>query len=134
MDISSAVLSAELCATEGRLDRLGPVQENRRCQAKRGTIGRVAVISNISKEHAGELCRPDSRLRLVLADDHAILRQGLRSILDAEPDLEVVGEASNVNDAVALSRCLQPDVVITDVSFVQGSGIHAIGQLRRECA
>jgi DNA-binding NarL/FixJ family response regulator len=133
MDISSLGLSAELCATEGRLDGLGPTQENRRCQAKQGTIGRVAVIPNISKEHAGELSRPNSRLRVVLADDHAILRKGLRAILDAEPDLEVVGEASNVKDAVALSRCLQPDVVITDLSFANGSGIHAIGQLRREC-
>jgi two-component system, NarL family, response regulator NreC len=70
---------------------------------------------------------------VVLADDHAILRQGLRAILDAEPDLEVVGEASNVKDAVALSRCLQPDVVITDFSFANGGGIQAIGQLRREC-
>jgi DNA-binding NarL/FixJ family response regulator len=91
------------------------------------------VIPNISKEHAGELPRPDSRLRVVLADDHAILRQGLRAILDAEPDLQVIGEASNVQDAVALSRCLQPDIVITDVAFANGSGIQAIGQLRREC-
>jgi DNA-binding NarL/FixJ family response regulator len=133
MDISSSGLSAELCATEGRLDRFGPIQENRRCQAKQGAIGRVAVIPNLSKEHTGELSRPASRLRVVLADDHAILRQGLRAILNAEPDLEVVGEASTVQDAVALSRCVQPDVVITDVSFANGSGIHAIGQLRREC-
>jgi DNA-binding NarL/FixJ family response regulator len=86
------------------------------------------------KEHAGELPHRLARLRVVLADDHAILRQGLRAILDAEPDLEVIGEASNVQDVVALSRCLQPDVVITDVSLANGSGIQAIGQLRRECA
>jgi DNA-binding NarL/FixJ family response regulator len=70
---------------------------------------------------------------VVLADDHTILRQGLKAILEAEPDLEVIGEASTVQDAVALSRCLQPDVVITDVSFADGSGIRAVGQLRREC-
>ena len=86
------------------------------------------------KDYAGELLHRHSRLRVVLADDHAILRQGLRAILDAEPDLEVIGEASNVQDTIALSRCLQPDVVVTDVSLAKGSGIQAIGQLRRECA
>jgi DNA-binding NarL/FixJ family response regulator len=88
----------------------------------------------IQKEHLGNLPQRFSRLRVVLADDHAILRKGLRAILDAEPDLEVIGEASNVQDAVALSRCLQPDIVITDVSFANGSGVQAIAQLRRECA
>jgi len=87
----------------------------------------------IYKEQAGELPHRRSRLRVVLADDHAILRHGLRAILEAEPDLEVIGEASTVQDAVALSRCLQPDVVVTDVSFADGSGIRAVGQLRREC-
>lgn len=85
------------------------------------------------KEHAGEIPHRRARLRVVLADDHTILRHGLRAILEAEPDLEVIGEASTVQDAVALSRCLQPDVVITDVSFADGSGIRAVGQLRREC-
>ena len=99
-----------------------------------GTVGRIAGMPYTYKDKAGELPQRLSRLRVVLADEHAILRQGLRAILDAEPDLEVIGEASNVQDAVALSRCLQPDIVITDVSFAKGSGIGAIGQLRRECA
>jgi DNA-binding NarL/FixJ family response regulator len=90
-------------------------------------------MPRLYKEYAGELPHRRSRLRVVLADDHAILRHGLRAILEAEPDLEVIGEASTVQDAVALSRCLQPDVVITDVSFADGSGINAVGQLRREC-
>src|SRR3984893_8158254 len=90
-------------------------------------------MPRLYKEHAGELPHRRSRLRVVLADDHTILRHGLRAILEAESDLEVIGEASNVQDAVALSRCLQPDVVVTDVSFADGSSIKAIGQLRREC-
>ena len=90
-------------------------------------------MPRLYKEHAGEIPHRRSRLRVVLADDHTILRHGLRAILEAEPDLEVIGEASTVQDAVALSRCLQPDVVITDVSFADGSGIGAVGQLRREC-
>jgi DNA-binding NarL/FixJ family response regulator len=73
------------------------------------------------------------RLRVVLADDQTILRRGLRAILDAEPDLEVIGEASNMQDAIALSRRLLPDVVITDVAFSNGIEVQALSQLRREC-
>jgi two-component system, NarL family, nitrate/nitrite response regulator NarL len=75
-----------------------------------------------------------SRLRVVLADDQTILRHGLRAILDAEPDLEVIGEAGTMQDALALSRRLLPDVLITDVAFSNGIEVHAISQLRRECA
>jgi DNA-binding NarL/FixJ family response regulator len=75
-----------------------------------------------------------SRLRVVLADDQTILRRGLRAILDAEPDLEVIGEASTMQDAIALSLRLLPDVVITDVAFSNGIEVQAISRLRRECA
>ncbi len=85
------------------------------------------------KEPAGELPYRRSRLRVVLADDQTILRQGLRAILNAETDLEVVGEAGNVEAAAALARRLQPDVLITDGSFESRSRIQAIGDLRREC-
>src|SRR5271168_4870595 len=86
------------------------------------------------KESAQGLPYRTSRLRVVLADDQTILRHGLRAILGAEPDLEVIGEASNMQDAIALSRRLLPDVVITDIAFSNGIEIHAISQLRRECA
>ena len=85
------------------------------------------------KVHAGELPCRRSRLRVVLAIDHTILRRGLGAILHTETDLEVIGEASNVGDAVALVRRLQPDVLITDVSCESGGGIQAIGDLRRDC-
>src|SRR6202451_2331455 len=85
------------------------------------------------KESARGLPYRRSRLRVVLADDQTILRHGLRVILDAEPDLEVIGEASNMQDAIALSRRLLPDVVITDVAFSNGIEVQAISQLRREC-
>jgi DNA-binding NarL/FixJ family response regulator len=86
------------------------------------------------KERVGGLPYRPSPLRVVLADDQTILRHGLRAILDAEPDLEVIGEASNMPDAIALTRRLLPDVVITDVAFSNGIEIQAITQLRRECA
>jgi two-component system response regulator NreC len=91
-------------------------------------------MPRIHKAPAGELPYRRSRLRVVLADDHTILRRGLRAILEAETDLQVIGEASNVGEAVASVRRLQPDVLITDVSFENGSGIQALGELRRECA
>jgi two-component system, NarL family, response regulator NreC len=86
------------------------------------------------KERARGLPYRPSRLRVVLADDQTILRRGLRAILDAEPDLEVIGEARNIQDAIALSRRLLPDVVITDVAFSNGIEVQAISRLRRECA
>jgi DNA-binding NarL/FixJ family response regulator len=90
-------------------------------------------MPRIYKGHAEVLSLRRPRLRVVLADEHTILRRGLRAMLEGEPDLEVIGEASGVSDAIALTRCLQPDVVITDV-FENGSGIPAIGEMRRECA
>jgi DNA-binding NarL/FixJ family response regulator len=89
-------------------------------------------MPRIYKAHAEILSLRRPRLRVVLADEHTILRRGLRAMLEGEPDLEILGEASGVPDAIALTRCLQPDVVITDV-FDNGSGILAIGELRREC-
>jgi len=89
-------------------------------------------MPRIYKGHAGVLAYRRPRLRVVLADEHTILRRGLRAMLEGEPDLEIIGEASGVPDAIALTRCLQPDVVITDV-FENGRGIPAIGEMRREC-
>jgi DNA-binding NarL/FixJ family response regulator len=85
------------------------------------------------KEPARGVPYRPARLRVVLADEQTILRHGLRAILDAEPDLEVIGEASNMPDAIAISRRLLPDVVITDVAFSSGIEVQAISQLRREC-
>jgi two-component system, NarL family, response regulator NreC len=86
------------------------------------------------KEHGRAPSYQPSRLRVILADDQTILRRGLRAILDAEPDMEVIGEASNMQDAIELSRRLLPDVVITDVAFSNGIEVEAISRLRRECA
>ena len=60
-------------------------------------------------------------IRMVLVDDHAILRQGLRSVLEREPDLTVVGEASSEAEAEAVVRAVRPDVVLTDLKLSAGS-------------
>jgi two-component system response regulator NreC len=65
------------------------------------------------------------KIRILLADDHAVVRQGFRLILGAQPDMEVVGEASHGREAVSESARLQPDVAVVDVSMPELNGIEA---------
>ena len=71
-------------------------------------------------------------MKVLLVDDHAMVRQGLRSILDSYTDLTVVGEAANGQDAVIMARSLQPDVVVMDVNLPLIDGVEATRLLRRE--
>jgi len=64
-------------------------------------------------------------IRVLLADDHAVLRSGLRALLDMEPDMEVVGEASNGREAVELAQSLTPDVIVMDISMPEMDGLAA---------
>ena len=64
-------------------------------------------------------------VRVALCDDHGVVRSGLRRILDAEADLEVVGEASTVEEAIALAVACSPDVFVMDLGLPDGSGIDA---------
>lgn len=66
-----------------------------------------------------------ARIRILLVDDHAMMRQGLRNVLDSHADLEVVGEASNGAEAVACTDRLQPSIVIMDVNMPGMNGIEA---------
>jgi DNA-binding NarL/FixJ family response regulator len=72
-------------------------------------------------------------LRIFLADDHAVVREGLKSLIDAQPDMEVTGEAGDGNAACELVPALRPDVVIMDVSMPGMSGARATEQLRQTC-
>jgi DNA-binding NarL/FixJ family response regulator len=67
--------------------------------------------------------------RILLADDHGIVRQGLRAVLSRDPSFEVVGESSDGREAVRLADTLQPDVVIMDISMPQLNGIEAAKQI-----
>jgi DNA-binding NarL/FixJ family response regulator len=69
-------------------------------------------------------------IRIVLADDHAMLRQGTTELLRREPDLDVIGEAADGAEAIALACQLRPDVVIMDIRMPGMSGIEATRQLR----
>jgi len=73
------------------------------------------------------------RIRVLLADDHALVRQGFRRILEDEPDMEVVGEAGGGAEVIELDRQLDPDVVVMDLAMPEINGLHAaIEILRRE--
>lgn len=71
-------------------------------------------------------------IRILVADDHAILRAGLRALLEQRPDAEVVGEAATVDEAVALATGLRPDVVLMDLRFAgsERTGVDATREIR----
>jgi DNA-binding NarL/FixJ family response regulator len=68
-------------------------------------------------------------IRVLLVDDHPVVRQGLRGMLEAEPDMRVVGEASSGAQAVALARTTGPDVVLMDLRMPDLDGAEATGQI-----
>ena len=72
-------------------------------------------------------------LRVLLVDDHEIVRQGLGSLLQEMPDVVVVGEAANGREAIHLANELRPDVVIMDVSMPLMSGEEATRQIKTSC-
>jgi DNA-binding NarL/FixJ family response regulator len=72
-------------------------------------------------------------LRIFLADDHAVVREGLKSLIDAQPDMEVTGEAGDGNAACERVPELRPDVVVMDVSMPGMSGALATERLRQTC-
>ncbi|MGH9535207.1 MAG: response regulator [Terriglobales bacterium] len=73
-----------------------------------------------------------SRSRILLTDDHTLFRQGLRNLISAELDLEVVGEARNAEEAVAKARELTPDLVVMDIGMPGLSSFEAVRRMRKE--
>lgn len=72
-----------------------------------------------------------NKIRLLMVDDHEIVRAGLRMLLQTQPDIEIVAEASNGREAVARARELQPDVVLMDISLPDLDGFEATQQIKR---
>src|SRR4051794_11505700 len=84
-------------------------------------------------------CRPTLQLdggrlpiRIIIADDHSVVRQGLRMFLGLDPELDVIGEASNGAEAVKLARELKPDIVLMDMLMPVMNGIEATTAIRSE--
>jgi DNA-binding NarL/FixJ family response regulator len=74
-----------------------------------------------------------TRLRIVLADDHAVVRAGLELLINAQADMEVVGHAADGREGVRLAQDAQPDVIVMDVSMPDLGGVEATAQIKREC-
>lgn len=75
----------------------------------------------------------EKHIRLLLADDHAVVRAGTRELLERQPDLVIVGEAADGEEAVRLTHELQPDVVVIDVRMPRMSGVEATRRIKAEC-
>ena len=73
-----------------------------------------------------------ANIRVLLCDDHTLFRQGIRTLLEAEADLEVVGEAPDASQAVALARQVRPDVVLMDIGMSGMSSFEATRLIRKE--
>jgi DNA-binding NarL/FixJ family response regulator len=71
-------------------------------------------------------------IRTLIADDHSVVRQGLRMFLSLDPEIEVIGEATNGNESVRLAEALAPDVVLMDLVMLEMNGLDATAAIRRK--
>ena len=74
------------------------------------------------------------KIRVLIADDHAILRAGLRMLIDSQPDMKVIAEAPNGEEAVRLAGVEHPDVVILDITMPGGGGLRAVPEILKVCS
>src|SRR6476469_2560138 len=75
---------------------------------------------------------PTGALRLLVVDDHEVVRQGLVALLDRRPGFQVVAQAGSVQEAIAQARLQRPDIVVMDVRLPDGSGVEACREIRAE--
>ncbi len=75
---------------------------------------------------------PEGRISVLLVDDHKVLRDGLRALLESEPDIQVVGDVGSGTEAITQTRLLEPDIVVMDLGLPDMSGLEAIRAIRQE--
>ena len=75
----------------------------------------------------------EGEIKVMVVDDHPLFRQGLRNVLDAQPDIVVVGEATDGPEAIEMTRSLRPDVVLMDINLPTLNGLQATRQLKAHC-
>lgn len=73
-----------------------------------------------------------SKIRILVCDDHTILRDGIRLLLDSQPDMQVIGEAGNGHEAVEKARTLKPDIILMDIAMPGLNGLEATKQIRHD--
>jgi DNA-binding NarL/FixJ family response regulator len=76
---------------------------------------------------------PGRPARIVLVDDHAILREGLTALAEMEPDLKVVGQAGSIAEGIAVAAAVQPDLIVTDLALPGATGLQGIVEFRQRC-
>jgi two-component system NarL family response regulator len=81
----------------------------------------------------GPMLKPAGPIRVLIADDHPVVRDGLAAILDCESDITVIGQASDGFEAVELHRALRPDVTLVDMAMPRMDGPQVIAAVRKEC-
>ncbi len=119
----------EIGILKEELSKVGGISRKESKETNRS--GPHALHSEFNSQNAES--PPRARpLRIVLADDHAMVRQGLRGILEAYQDVTVVGEAADGEEAVELARLLVPDVIVMDVNMAKMDGIEATRRIRAQ--
>ena len=92
--------------------------------------GQLRIESGPKGTRVSWRCLLAEKIRVLIADDHAVVRQGLRTFLEVQDDIEVVGEASDGEEAVKLIEVAAPDVVVMDLVMPRVDGIEATRQIR----
>ena len=110
------------------------VRNQTKIQTDRAAAGSAAEFDSALPGLVDTPVEPNSTpLSLLLVDDHTSLREGLRALLELQPDMHVVGEAGTFDEAVELAIRLQPDVVLTDIGLPGRSGLLLVRELRKVC-
>lgn len=91
-----------------------------------------APITAIPPSPGVQLVDEAPPIRVLLVDDHAVVRMGLRAFFDLQPDIDVVGEAADGSEGVAMARRLTPDVILMDLLMPNMDGVTAIGRIKAE--
>ena len=115
-----------------RFTLVAPALEAPSAQERRGQRGAGTTAAAAELPSSGTATGAGSRIRVLLADDHPVLREGLVRLLREQPDIEVIGEAGDGEAAVRLAHQLQPDVLVVDVSMPRVDGLEATRQLSAE--
>src|SRR5690242_8874685 len=102
-----------------------------RLHRKRGNGCNMSSSISPSTQPASEQEAAQKKIRILLADDHTILRAGLKMMLNAQPDMEIVGEAQDGRQSIAEAQKLQPDVVLMDITMPDINGIEATKQIKK---